>query len=78
MKALTKQENKIAGLIALGFIEKEIAATLNISVHTVHAHTKIIRFKMHAKNIADVTRNYIFSLKNKYDLFEVTYKNIEA
>jgi two-component system response regulator NreC len=73
MKALslTVQEDKIARFIALGFIEKEIADKLFISAKTVHTHSQMIRRKLNAKNIADVTRNYIFSLKNPFDLYDV-------
>ena len=78
MNILTTQENKIAALIALGFIEKEIAAKLYISAKTVHTHTKNLRLKMGAKNIADVTRNYIFSMNNKWNLFDVEFENVNA
>ena len=71
MEILTERENTIASLIANGFIEKEIASKLFISIKTVHTHTKNIRKKLNAKNIADVTRTYIFGLKNRFDLFEV-------
>ena len=71
MEALTKQEYKIAEAIALGFSEKEIASKFFISVKTVHTHTANLRRKINAKNIADVTRNFIFGLKNHFNLFEV-------
>ena len=80
MKAneLTSQEDKIARFIALGFIEKEIANKLCISVNTVHTHTQVLRKKLNAKNIADVTRNYIFSLKNPFDLYDVVLTEIKS
>lgn len=72
MKAqLTKSETKIAALIALGYIEKEIAGKLFISPHTVHAHTRNIRKKLEARNIADITRIFIMSLPKVSDLFKV-------
>ena len=72
MKAnLTQTETKIAALISLGFLEKEIADKLYISHHTVHSHTKNIRQKLAARNIADITRIFILSLPNVSDLFKV-------
>lgn len=59
---LTKQENKIAHLVAKGFSEKEIASMLFVAYGTVHTHTRNIRRKTGARNIADITRNYILSL----------------
>lgn len=64
MNLLSKTELKIAHGISQGLIEKEIADKLCISIHTVHAHTKNIRKKLNARNIADVTRIYILSLDN--------------
>ena len=64
MKTLTKQESKIAHLVAKGFAEKEIGDQMCISPHTVHAHTRNIRNKWNARNIADITRIYILSLEN--------------
>lgn len=70
MKILTKTENKVAHLISNGFLYKEIADSMCISVHTVHTHLKNIRTKTGAKNIADVTRNYILSLDNPKAVFK--------
>lgn len=69
MNQLTKTENKIARLVALGYVEKEIAHTICVSVHTVHTHTRNIRKKLNARNIADITREYILSLDNPKQLF---------
>ena len=68
---LTKTETKIAALISLGFIEKEIADKLFISHHTVHTHTRTIRRKLEARNIADITRIFILSLPKITDLFKI-------
>ena len=59
---LSKQEIKIAHLIANGLIEKEIADELFISPATVHTHKKNIFKKLGARNIADVTRIYMLHL----------------
>ena len=66
MGLLTKQELLITELIASGFTEKEIASKLFISVNTVATHTRSIRKKLDAKNIADVTRKFILNrIKSK-------------
>ncbi|MFD0763011.1 helix-turn-helix transcriptional regulator [Lutibacter aestuarii] len=70
MKPLTKQENRIAHLIAQGCIEKEIADKLFISQLTVHTHSRNIRAKIGAKNIADITRMYILSLPKASDVLK--------
>ena len=68
---LTQTETKIAALISLGFLEKEIADKLFISHHTVHTHTRTIRRKLAARNIADITRIFIMSLPKVTDLFKI-------
>lgn len=60
---LTQREMQIAKLIAHGMIEKEIADQLVISTSTVHAHSRAIRQKTGARNIADITRMYITRLR---------------
>lgn len=69
MEALTKTENEIAQLVALGYIKKEIADKKYVSEHTVHAHLRNIRKKLGARNIADITREYILSLEHPKLLF---------
>lgn len=70
MDNLTPTEKKVAQLTACGYIAKEIADGLCISYHTVHTHLKNIRSKTGAKNIADITRNYILSLENPKAVFK--------
>ena len=66
MELLTRQETRITELIANGLTEKEIASELFISVNTVSTHTRSIRKKLGAKNIADITRKYILNrIKNR-------------
>lgn len=56
MVPLSKRELEVAGFIALGKIEKEIADKLCISMGTVHTHKQSIYRKTGAKTTADVTR----------------------
>lgn len=60
---LTRREMQICKLISNGSTEKEIAKQLFISPFTVHAHTRTIRVKTKARNIADITRIYITRLR---------------
>lgn len=60
---LTRREMQICKLISNGSTEKEIANRLLISPLTVHAHTRTIRQKTGARNIADITRIYITRLR---------------
>ena len=61
---LSAREIQVAQLISHGRYEKEIADHLNISVATVHVHARNIRQKLHAPNIAGITRQYILSYDN--------------
>jgi hypothetical protein len=63
---LSARELQIAGMISNGLFEKEIADQLNIAPATVHAHSRKIRNKMHAGNIADITRNYLTNYDNTF------------
>lgn len=68
MEPLSKRELQVADLIHQGKIEKEIAQELNIAENTVHTHTKRIRLKLGARNIADITRIYLTRLKPEHVL----------
>ncbi|MDP6922079.1 MAG: helix-turn-helix transcriptional regulator [Lutibacter sp.] len=70
MKKLTVKEANVAHLIANGFTEYQIAGLLSISPHTVHHHTKNIHKKWSARNKADITRQYILSLKKPRDVLK--------
>ena len=52
--ALSSREVEVAILLAKGFINKEIADHLNISVTTVITHRKNIMEKLHARSLADI------------------------
>ena len=61
---LTKTEYKIAGLVAEGFSEKEIAAKLFVSYKTIHNHTYNMRKKLNARSAVDIARVFILNLDN--------------
>lgn len=50
MSNLTKQELCILELVAKGYINKEIASELNISIATTKAHLESIYKKLNAHN----------------------------
>lgn len=52
-KQLTNREKEILSLICLGFLSKEIASQLNISIYTVHNHRKNILEKLNVDNIIE-------------------------
>jgi len=45
---LSARERQILDMIRAGLIRKEVAARLNLSVHTIHAHMKTIQRKLQA------------------------------
>ena len=47
---LTKREKEILLLIRQGFLSKEIASKLNLSIYTVHNHRKSILAKLNVDN----------------------------
>jgi len=59
---LTKRELEVLKQIALGLSNKEIADTLNISIHTVVSHRKNIIRKTEIKSQAGLT---IYAISNK-------------
>lgn len=48
---LSKREEEVLNLIALGFTAKDIAALLFLSPHTIVSHKKSLIKKFRAKNI---------------------------
>lgn len=65
MENLTKQENKIAQLVAYELTEKEIADMLFIEYCTVRKHTTNIRKKLGARNNVGIATRYLLSLKSR-------------
>ena len=52
--ALTGQERKVLQLIAEGHSNKEIAAILDLSVHTIHTHRNSVMAKLNIHKQADL------------------------
>lgn len=65
---MTIRMGQVAGFIALGFLNKEIAAKLGISIKTVEKHRGKLMQAFGLRNTADITRfailHRIISLKN--------------
>jgi DNA-binding NarL/FixJ family response regulator len=55
-KRLSKREEDVLRFVALGFLTKEIAAELNISIKTVETHKANAMNKMGVKNRIDIVR----------------------
>jgi DNA-binding NarL/FixJ family response regulator len=55
-KTLSKREEAVLRCVALGFLTKEIAANLNISIKTVETHKANAMSKMGMKNRIDIVR----------------------
>ncbi len=53
---LTKRETEITALLASGKTNKEVAAELNLSPHTVHTHRKNVMRKLNLRSASDITR----------------------
>lgn len=64
MDILTRQENRVARLIAEEQSEKMIAETLFISPKTVPVHKKNIRRKLGVKTNVGIAVKYILSLED--------------
>lgn len=60
---LTSREVEVAVLLAKGFINKEIAETLSISLNTVITHRKNIMTKLQARSLTDVI---MYVVMNRY------------
>lgn len=58
---LSARETEVARLLAKGYINKEVADTLNISLPTVVSHRKNIMDKLHARSLADII---VYSVMN--------------
>lgn len=53
---LTPREQEVLGLIATGATDKEIAAQLSLSTHTVKTHVRSLLAKLHAANRRQAAR----------------------
>lgn len=56
VSSLTKREHDIVGLLASGLNSAEIAAAINISVHTVYTHRKNISQKLNIENFTTLLK----------------------
>ncbi|HLW94561.1 MAG TPA: response regulator transcription factor [Solirubrobacteraceae bacterium] len=54
--ALTQREREVLDLIAQGATNREIAAQLHLSPHTIHEHTSSLYRKLGARNRADAVQ----------------------
>jgi len=70
---LSKTEYRVAGFIAQGLIEKEIAQEMFISQNTVHNHAYNIRKKWGARNAVDIARKFILSLDDPKQYFAAVF-----
>jgi ATP/maltotriose-dependent transcriptional regulator MalT len=55
---LAERESEVLALLAQGFLCKEIADTLRISVHTVNSHIRRIYEKLHVRPRAQAVARY--------------------
>lgn len=62
-QVLSAREIEVAVLLSKGFINKEIADRLQISITTVISHRKNIMEKLNARSLADVI---VYSLVNGF------------
>lgn len=59
MLHLSRRQTEIAGLLSLGYTEKEIASQLSVSVDTVHTHKKNIFKALGVNSVVDLAREII-------------------
>jgi two-component system response regulator DesR len=54
--SLSPREREVLDLIARGSTNREIAAALHLSPHTIHEHTSTLYRKLGARNRADAVQ----------------------
>ena len=59
MEKLTKREQEILALLANGFLYKEIADQLGISLSTVRAHLHAVYEKLHVQSRTEAVVKYL-------------------
>lgn len=59
MEKLSQREQAVLALLAKGYLYKEIAATLEISLHTVQGHVKHIYAKLEVRSRAGATMKFL-------------------
>lgn len=60
---LSPRENEVPRLVAMGYINKEIADKLNISINTVLSHRKNISAKLGIKSVSGLS---VYAMMNGY------------
>lgn len=55
-QSITRREQEIVGLVAAGLSNADIAASLNISLHTVRTHRKTLMAKLSLHNAAEIAK----------------------
>ena len=59
VESLTKRERQVIELIVEGMLNKQMAYELSLSLSTIEAHRSSIMKKMEAKNVAQLTIEYM-------------------
>lgn len=59
LPALTKRQQQVCGLVALGWSNKEIAAKLGIEPRTVESHRANVYGKMGVRNAVELVRKML-------------------
>jgi DNA-binding NarL/FixJ family response regulator len=59
LAALTPREQEILALLARGFVPKEVADQLSVSVHTVRVHLKHIYEKLHVRSRTEAVLKWL-------------------
>jgi len=59
MEQLTEREHEVLGLLAKGFMYKEIADQLGISLHTVRGHVHLVYEKLHVQSRTEAVLKYL-------------------
>jgi DNA-binding NarL/FixJ family response regulator len=66
MEKLTKREQEILALLARGYLYKEIADVLNISLSTVRAHLHTVYEKLHVQSRTQAVVKYLGTPEEKW------------
>jgi DNA-binding NarL/FixJ family response regulator len=59
VETLTQREHEVLALLAKGFLYKEIADSLHITLHTVQGHVKHIYEKLHVQSRTEAAMKYL-------------------
>jgi len=59
VECLTKREQEILALLAKGYLYKEIADELGISLHTVRGHVHLVYEKLHVQSRTEAVLKYL-------------------